>query len=121
MSYKYNVYLRLRANNTNKCLEYDKAFHNFLENYEIDSQSGLCVASFNGSDEGTELFIESIKTFEEAKNLAIKTACFWLISEPYNNIFDLTIKYAEPTFVGRTIPEVFAQTSVTLTKQVICR
>lgn len=110
-TYSYSVYLRLCVDK-NTCTEYDNVFYNFLESYVVEHQTGSCRESFNSSDEGEELFVEQIKSFDLAKSIAITCASHWRtgvveinIAIPDADSFNLLVKYSEPTIVGRTIPD----------------
>jgi hypothetical protein len=108
--YEFSVYLRLRPDSENS--EYNKTLYDILKSYcTFESQSGLNFESYNGSDEGLELFGIDIKTFEEAKDIAIKCALFWdvgVVELSASNKEDnqmVYIKYSEPTMTGRSISD----------------
>jgi len=103
---QYSVYLRVRPD-SDDTKDYDKSFVNILKSFgTFESQSGIDCNSFNGSDEGYELFAIDIKSFKEAKSIALKCANLWKVGVVELSVDDhsFCIKYSEPTIVGRTVP-----------------
>lgn len=102
------IYLRIRPD-FEKTNEYDSAFNEILNSYgecEWESQSGMCDNSYNGSDEGYELFSFEM-SFDLAKQIALKIVYLWKVGVIELNINNQSIcmKYSEPTLVGRAIPD----------------
>src|SRR5947207_1510280 len=101
--YKYYVSLQIKPGLKS---EYEKAFSDLLNSFcTFESQSGMCGESYNGTDEGYELFSVDIESFEIAKDIALKCTLLWnvgVVEISINNIKNennknVTIKYSEPT------------------------
>jgi hypothetical protein len=113
----YQIYLRVREDDSGVLPnEYEDNFVELLNSFcSFESQSGLCSDlssdpcsnSLYQSDRGYELFSVDVKSFKEAKNIALKCSLLWKIGVVCLIVNDhsVCIKYTEPTLVSEEIPD----------------
>lgn len=103
----YGIYMRIRDDGIDESNQHNTSFVNLLNSMcSFESQSGACFDSVNQSDGGYELFSVGVKSFKEAKDIALKCSLLWKVGAVDLRVNDhnVCIKYAEPTSLPHDIP-----------------